>query len=78
MYCKRGERFEYKNLKKEQELASTEAYLRLFFEHADDAMAVFDLNNKIIKVNPAFEKLYGWTREECIGQLASTSTSSKC
>lgn len=58
---------EYKNLKKEQELASTEAYLRLFFEHADDAMAVFDLNNKIINVNPAFEKLYGWTREECIG-----------
>ena len=62
------ERFEYKNLKKEQELAATEGYLRLFFEHADDAMAVFNLNNQIIKVNPAFEKLYGWTREECIGQ----------
>ena len=60
-------KYEYKNLKKERELASTEAYLRLFFEHADDAMAVFDLNNKIINVNPAFEKLYGWTREECIG-----------
>ena len=60
-------RYEYKNLKKERELESTEAYLRLFFEHAEDAMAVFDLNNKIINVNPAFEKLYGWTREECIG-----------
>lgn len=60
-------KYEYKNLKKEWELTSTEAYLRLFFEHADDAMAVFDLNNKIINVNPAFEKLYGWTREECIG-----------
>ena len=61
-------KYEYKNLKKEQELAETEGYLRLFFEHADDAMAVFNLNNQIIKVNTAFEKLYGWTREECIGQ----------
>lgn len=61
------EKYEYKNLKKEQELAETEGYLRLFFEHADDAMAVFNLNNQVIKVNTAFEKLYGWTREECIG-----------
>ena len=62
------EKHEYRNLKKEQELAETEGYLRLFFEHADDAMAVFNLNQRIIKVNTAFEKLYGWTREECIGQ----------
>ena len=30
---------------------------------ANDAIAVFDLNNKIIEVNPAFEQLYGWTKE---------------
>ncbi|MFF5996942.1 ATP-binding protein [Lysinibacillus sp. KU-BSD001] len=58
---------EYANMKREQEQASTEAYLRLFFEHAEDAIAVFDLNNRIREVNPAFEKLYGWVREECIG-----------
>lgn len=55
------------NLEKERELTSTEAYLQLFFEQAEDAMAVFDLNGKIITVNPAFETLYGWTKEECIG-----------
>ena len=56
------------NLEKERKLTSTEAYLRLFFEHAEDAIAVFDLNDKIVEVNPAFVRLYGWTREECIGR----------
>lgn len=57
-----------KNLKeKQQKVNSKNAYLQLFFEYANDAIAVFDLNNKIIEVNPAFEKLYGWTKEECIG-----------
>ena len=46
---------------------SKQAYLQLFFEYTNDAIAVFDLNNKVIEVNPAFEKLYGWTKEECIG-----------
>ncbi len=50
-----------------QEHISKQAYLQLFFEYANDAIAVFDLNNKIIEVNPAFEKLYGWTKEESIG-----------
>lgn len=60
-------RIEKKNIAKENELLSREAYLRLFFEHANDAIAVFDLDEKIIEVNPAFEKLYGWSREECFG-----------
>ncbi|WP_042471309.1 two-component system sensor histidine kinase NtrB [Bacillus ndiopicus] len=59
---------EKRNIDKRLEFSSTEAYLKLFFDHAEDAMAVFDLNNKIIEVNAAFEKMYGWTREECIGQ----------
>lgn len=50
-----------------QKNTSKQAYLQLFFEYANDAIAVFDLNNKIIEVNPAFEALYGWTKEECIG-----------
>lgn len=61
------QRVEKQNIAKVQELLSKEAYLRLFFEHANDAIAVFDLNNKIIEVNPAFEKLYGWKRAECLG-----------
>lgn len=51
-----------------QKNISKQAYLQLFFESANDAIAVFDLENKIIEVNPAFEKLYGWTKEESIGK----------
>ena len=47
---------------------SKQAYLEMFFEYANDAIAVFDLDNKIMEINPAFEKLYGWKKEECIGQ----------
>ena len=59
---------ERSTLSRELELSSREGYLRLFFENADDAIAVFDLQRKIIDVNPAFEKLYGWSREECLGK----------
>ncbi|WP_203246041.1 PAS domain S-box protein [Sporosarcina beigongshangi] len=49
-------------------LMSKEGYLDLFFEHSEDAIVVFGLDQKIIKVNPAFEKIYGWKEIECIGQ----------
>ncbi|MEX3621332.1 nitrogen regulation protein NR(II) [Viridibacillus arvi] len=52
----------------EKAFLSKEAYLNLFFENAKDSIAVFDLENKIITVNPAFEKLYGWKKRECIGK----------
>ncbi|MEK3974298.1 MULTISPECIES: ATP-binding protein [unclassified Psychrobacillus] len=51
-----------------QERYSRESYLQLFFDNAKDSITVFDKNNKIIEVNPAFEELYGWKREEVIGQ----------
>ncbi|WP_298826664.1 ATP-binding protein [uncultured Planococcus sp.] len=60
---------EIKNASMEKALMSKEGYLQLFFETAKDAIAVFDSNNKIIAVNPAFEDLYGWTSEECIGKI---------
>lgn len=59
---------ESKNASMEKALLSKEGYLHLFFENAKDAIAVFDSTNKIIAVNPAFEELYGWTSEECIGK----------
>lgn len=59
---------EQKNKTMEQALISKEGYLQLFFETAKDAIAVYDSNNRIIAINPAFEELYGWTSEECIGQ----------
>ncbi|TDL35250.1 PAS domain S-box protein [Jeotgalibacillus sp. S-D1] len=50
-----------------RELYSKNSYHDLLFEHAQDAIIVFDLNQQIIQVNPAFEKIYGWTKEEAIG-----------
>ncbi|WP_416145029.1 ATP-binding protein [Planococcus koreensis] len=59
---------EKKNESMERALLSKEGYLHLFFETAKDAIAVFDVDNKIIAINPAFEELYGWTQEECLGR----------
>lgn len=55
-------------INREHELSSKEGYLRYFFQNADDAIAVYDLDSKIIDLNPAFERLYGWTREESVGR----------
>lgn len=51
----------------ERALISKEGYLQLFFENAKEGIAVFDLNSRVIEVNPAFEQLYGWSKDECIG-----------
>lgn len=58
---------EEKNTSMERALNSKEGYLHLFFETAKDAIAVFDADNKIIAINPAFEELYGWSSAESIG-----------
>ncbi len=63
---------EWNNIFKENKkldvlLTSKESYLDLFIEHTEDAIVVFDLDQNIVAMNPAFEKTYGWKREECIG-----------
>lgn len=62
------ERLEKRADAREYDLNSKQAYLNLFFEQAEDAIAVFDLEDRVITVNPAFEKLYGWTKTEAIGR----------
>ncbi|WP_042231255.1 ATP-binding protein [Kurthia senegalensis] len=52
----------------EMKFESREGYLNLFFENAKDSIAVFDKNNRVVAVNPAFTQLYGWTSEESIGK----------
>lgn len=54
---------------KQKQFAWSDAYLHLFFNSAEDSIAVFDLDGRIIEVNPAFEDLYGWHRNECIGNI---------
>ncbi|MFJ7932956.1 ATP-binding protein [Sporosarcina sp. NPDC096371] len=56
------------NKRMDKILTSKSGYLDLFFEHAEDAIVVFGLDQKIIEVNPAFEKIYGWKKSDCIGQ----------
>jgi PAS domain S-box-containing protein len=69
-YVKRiWNKVEKATLDREFNISSKEAYLRLFFEQAKDAIAVFDLEDRVIAVNPAFEKLYGWTKHEAIGKF---------
>lgn len=57
------------NKSMEQALISREGYLQLFFETAKDAMAVFDKDNRVIAINPAFEELYGWTAKDSFGTI---------
>ena len=41
-------------------------YQQMFYS-AGDAIDILDLQGNILDVNPAFERLYGWTRDELIG-----------
>lgn len=61
----------------ENRYASKQNFLRLFIEHTNDAIVIFDLDDSIIDVNPAFEKMYGWTREECLGKKLPLSPESR-
>lgn len=56
-----------KHASMERALLSKDGYLQLFFENAKDGIAVFDLEGRVIEVNPAFEKLYGWSKGEAVG-----------
>ncbi|MGN7388178.1 two-component system sensor histidine kinase NtrB [Sporosarcina sp. SAFN-015] len=59
-------------------LSSKDGYLDSFFEHAQDAIAVFSLDQKLLAVNPAFEEMYGWKKEECIGKHIKLTPPSEC
>ncbi len=51
-----------------------EERLQLFhsaFEHSTDAIVITGVDGKIIDVNDAFTRIYGYTREEAIGKATS-------
>ncbi|ETX00534.1 MAG: hypothetical protein ETSY1_10825 [Candidatus Entotheonella factor] len=52
----------------EQALKASELRYRNLFEHANDAMATCGLDGALLSVNRAFEKLFGYPREDLIGQ----------
>jgi two-component system cell cycle sensor histidine kinase/response regulator CckA len=41
---------------------------RLLIESLPDAVVLYDPGGKVLYVNPAFEELYGWSKEECLGR----------
>ena len=50
----------------------THTMFESFFHHSADAMAVFDLEGRVVQANEAFEKMFGWTRQEVVGQKLPT------
>jgi PAS domain S-box-containing protein len=49
---------------------NTEARLRAILESARDAIVIFDANRRIVLVNEQAERMFGYRREELIGQPA--------
>ncbi|MEW9672260.1 PAS domain S-box protein [Ammoniphilus sp. 3BR4] len=52
----------------EEELKSKTEQLESFIENSADAIWMVDINDKIINVNPTFEKLFGWKAGEIKGE----------
>jgi PAS domain S-box-containing protein len=52
----------------QQELRASEARLRSIVESALDAIVTIDHDNRITEFNPAAEAIFGWRREEVLGQ----------
>jgi PAS domain S-box-containing protein len=49
------------------EITGSDAWLRLIWESAPDAMALSDPDGTVLMVNPAYCALYGYPREEVVG-----------
>lgn len=50
--------------KQEAEFRETKEVLESLFAHSADMISIYDFDKKTIKLNPAFEKTFGWTEKE--------------
>lgn len=56
------------SIKTKAALNEIEERFKAIFYSSADAIDLFDLNGNIVDVNPGFEQLYGWKREEVVGK----------
>nr|WP_236871240.1 PAS domain S-box protein [Brevibacillus laterosporus] len=54
--------------KAEEELRSTKDLLESLFTNSTDAIYVLDLDGTVLRINHAFEKMYGWSSDEVVGR----------
>ena len=55
----------------EEALALQHVYFRQLFENSPAAVAIADAEQRVEDVNPAFERLFGYARSECLGRPLS-------
>ncbi|ANE45950.1 hypothetical protein SY83_06220 [Paenibacillus swuensis] len=51
-----------------EELKTTQDFLDSFINHTSDAIDVVDMKHQVIRINRAFEQLYGWSKEDAVGR----------
>lgn len=51
----------------EEDLKSTKEQLDLYLKNTVDSIVVLDTHFKVVKVNGAFENMFGWSEQEVIG-----------
>lgn len=57
-----------------EELRGTKEYLESFVGHTSDSIHVTDLEGRVIQVNPAFEKMFGWKMDEVFNKTLPNAT----
>jgi two-component system, sporulation sensor kinase A len=58
-------------------LKKTTEQLESFIQHSADPIVILDNQDHVIKVNPAFEQVFGWSQEEVVGTIPPYVPSSK-
>jgi PAS domain S-box-containing protein len=51
----------------EQAMQESEAQYRAMFNASEDALVLWDSRLQRVDVNPAYERMFGWTRDEVVG-----------
>lgn len=53
----------------EVELLATKERLESFINHNIDSISIINLEGRVLQVNKAFERIFGWSEQEIIGQV---------